>query len=113
MIKFYCDIEGFKDNWIGISERWTQKEAKAADAAMSDGWEAYLNFLSGKVDGCNIVTETGAITSFAEVTESTLDEMDLRLVGFIGGILQQAIARLRALGNVSARVSSPTNGGKS
>lgn len=113
MIKFYCDIEGLKDNWIGVSEKWTQRESKEADAAMGEGWTAYLSFLSRKVEACNLITSDTTIETFADVTETVLDDMDLRLVGFVGGILQQTVARLRALGNVSARVSLPTTAGKS
>jgi hypothetical protein len=112
MIKFNCDIDGLKDNFIGMSETWTQKESKAAEAAMSGGWTNYLAFLSTKVEACNLVTGNETITDFVNVTEEALDNMDLRLVGFIGGMVQQTVARLRALGNVSARVLSSTNGGK-
>ena len=95
-----------------MSESWTQRESKEAEASMSSGWTDYLTFLSKKIESCNLITVDGSITDFSKVTEDSLDGMDLRLVGFIGGMLQQTIARLRALGNVSARVLSSTNDGK-
>lgn len=113
MIKFTCDIDGLRDNWIGMSESWTQRESKEAEASMSAGWTEYLAFLSNKIEACNLITSNGTIEDFANVTEGSLDDMDLRLVGFIGGMLQQTIARLRALGNVSARVLLSTKDGKS
>lgn len=112
MIKFFCDIEGLQENWIGVSDSWTQAEAKAADDAMSGGWSDYLKFLSGKVESCNLIVNDSVIDDFSSIKEGTVDMMDLRLVGFIGGILQNAVMRLRALGNASARVSSPTVAGK-
>lgn len=112
MIKFTCDIDGLRDNWIGMSETWTQRESKEAEEAMGKGWTEYLALLSKKIEACNLITGNGTIDDFADVTEESLDDMDLRLVGFIGGMLQQTITRLRALGNVSARVLSSTKDGK-
>lgn len=111
-IKFYCDIDDLGENWIEMSDRWTHAEAKAAEEAMSGGWADYLAYLAKKVEGCSLKAGGAILTNFADITESTLDMMDLRLVGFIGGILQQTTMRLRALGNASARVSSPKNDGK-
>jgi hypothetical protein len=52
------------------------------------------------------------VEDFNDVTEEVIDAMDLVLVGFVGGILQQAVMRLKSLGNVSARVSLPQVVGK-
>lgn len=111
MIKFFCDIEGLQENWIGMSESWTGKEAKAAEESMNGGWNEYLSFLSTKVDDCNIVAGDVIITDFKDINDITMDLLDVRLSGFIGGILQQTILRLRALGNAAARVSSSGNVG--
>ena len=112
MIKFFCDIEGLQDNWIGMSERWTQGETKLAEAAMGQGWTDYLAFLAKKVESCNLLVGEMILSNFTEVTEESLDAMDLRLVGFIGGMISQTTIRLRSLGNASARVSSSMNVGK-
>lgn len=111
-IKFFCDIEGMEANWIEMSDRWTQAEAKAAEEAMGGGWSDYLGYLKTKVSGCSLQAGDVLLTDFGDVTEQALDLMDLRLVGFVGGILQQTTMRLRALGNASARVSSPIFVGK-
>ena len=111
-MKFHCEYEGFTDNWIDVSERWTNAEAKALDAAMDGGWKTYLELLKRKIVGCNLVAGDTVISDFSDVTEETIDNLDLIQVGFIGGILQNAVARLKSLGNVSARVSSPQRDGK-
>lgn len=111
-IKFYCDIEGLSDNQIELSDKWTQSETKAAEEAMSGGWEVYLTALAPKVISCHLIVSDAILNDFADVTNEKLDMMDLRLVGFIGGILQNTTMRLRALGNASARVLSPLSDGK-
>lgn len=111
-IKFLCDIDDLGENWIEMSDRWTHAESKAAEKAMGGGWKDYLEYLATKVEGCRLQAGDVILTDFKDVTEQALDMMDLRLVGFVGGILQQTTMRLRALGNASARVSSPKQDGK-
>ena len=111
-IKFDCSLDGFTDNWIEVSERWTNAEAKALDAAMDGGWTTYLALLKKKVTRCRLVAGDMVVENFNDVTEEVIDSMDLVLVGFVGGILQQAVMRLKSLGNVSARVSLPQAAGK-
>jgi hypothetical protein len=113
MLKFYCDIEGLNDSWIGMAESWTQRESKEAELAMGSGWKEYLPVLGKKVEACNIVVGDTVISDFSTVTEEVVDQMDLRMVGFLGGLLQQTVIRLRALGNANARVLSSANAGKS
>lgn len=112
-IKFDCSYEGFTDNWIEVSDRWTNSEAKALDAAMDGGWKSYLELLKKKVTRCRIVVGDIVVENFSDVDEEVIDSMDLVIVGFIGGILQNAVMRLKSLGNVSARVSLPQVAGKS
>lgn len=102
-MRIECDIAGLEANWVDVSDVWTRREFKALVG--TDGGEL-IEMLHDKITACNIETADGAITDPAEITESSMDDMDLRLVGFIGSVLVTACMRLRELGNVSGRVSS-------
>lgn len=112
MIKFFCDIDGLKDNWIAFRDSWSQKEATAISDATKKGWAEYIPILAPKVDSCNLIVGDVVITDIMDVTEEVIEQMDLRLVGFLASSMPEAIARLRTLGNVSARVSSSLPDGK-
>jgi hypothetical protein len=106
-MRLHCDIEGLEDNWIDISEQWTRREFREMLDANGD---ELLAILHAKATACHIEAGDTVITDVADLTEDALDDIDLRLVGFIGGILVHAGVRLRELGNVSARPSSPGTG---
>lgn len=106
-MKFYCDIEGFKDNWAEVSDSWTRKEYSEM---MQASGEDLLKIMQHKVLSCFVVLADGsAATSFGDITDAQWDEMDLRLFGWIGGLLPNATERLRLLGNQSARLWSKRN----
>jgi len=111
-LEFFCSNEGYEHNTISIAKRWTGADSKKVDASMY--WDDLLPILHEKVTACNLVRDDGSVmTDIKELaSKEDVECFDPVLQGFIGGILQQAVARLKSLGNVSARVLSSTVDGK-
>ena len=102
-MRLYCDIDGLDKNWIEISDAWTRREYKdMVDAESAE----FFDILHAKATACHIETSGGVIEDPADITEDSIDDVDMRLVGFIGSVLVSACVRLRSLGNASARASS-------
>jgi len=103
-MRYYCDMDGLGDNWIEVSPSWTRREVREMHEA--EGPE-FMDIWRRKVTACHLEKQDGEpITDPSIVTEDVLDDLDLRLLGFVGGVLSQATLDLRTLGNVSGRLSS-------
>lgn len=111
-IKLYCGEDGYGENWIEVAKKWTGEEANLAERAQF--WKDIIPLLQKKVVACNVAMDDGSVlTDIDTLTPAdAMSKFDPILQGFIGGILVQAISRLRALGNASAQVSLPTSDGK-
>lgn len=104
-LRYACDEPGLEDNWLDISEAWTLRERREFWETATD--DAVLDWARRKVDRCHIMTATGAtIDQGADLTLAGLDDVDLRVVGFIGRALVEAVGSLGNLGNAHARLSS-------
>lgn len=102
-MRMQCTLPEFEDCWLEVSEKWSRVEERQIVTANADQW---LELFQAKVLSCNLRTETGeTITQPAGVTWDSLDQMDVRLAGFVGASLATACLELRNLGKVSRRVS--------
>lgn len=110
-LKFHPEIEGLEHCWVEIDERWTRREVR--ELMERDDEETIVNFLRKKVTGCHLERGDGqpAVTTTDELI-ANIDDIDLRLVDFLGTVLIQAAAILRTLGNLSGRLGSPGSAGK-
>ena len=112
-VKLTCTVDGLEANSIELRPRWTRADTKRLDGIED---EAYIEFLREKIVKCHIevygadggVVET--IKSPDDLTDEVFDELDEVLIGWLGGALYTFIGQRRSLGNLSARVSSSTNG---
>ena len=104
-MRFNCALAGLEDNWVEIAENWTRKEV--AEWRKADTDATVLEWLRHKVTACSIATEDGdPITDPAQLTVEMMDErVDLRLIGFLGAVLFQALQELVTLGPFSGRLS--------
>jgi len=104
-IRFYCDVDGFEDNWVEVGQVWTRADEKKLLGVIDT--EPYFDLLHRKAEACHVVLPDGtAINDVDGLTEEALgDDIDLRLWGFIVGVLFRAREHLRSLGNLSARLS--------
>lgn len=105
-IRFYCEIDGFQDNWIEVGTVWTRKDEKQLLGVFD--LDPYFDLMHTKAEACHIVLPDGTIVNdVSELSEEGLgDDIDLRLWGFIVGVLFSVREHLRSLGNLSARLSS-------
>ncbi len=107
-VRIYCDDTEYPDTWVDVAARWTQGEMETMLAVQGD---EFFAFLRSKVVACRIDTADGnAITDPAQLSAAGLKGVDVLLVGWLGAVLPLAVAKRRALGNASARLSSPNNG---
>jgi len=108
-MKFSCQLEGFTDNWIEFSDRWTRREGK--ELFDMPEREAFDKFMPLKCTGCHIEQpDAEPLTDPKQLTYDGLDNIDARLFGFIARALYSTYTELTRLGNASARLSSATNG---
>ena len=105
-IRFYCEIDGFQDNWIEVGTVWTRKDEKQLMGVFD--LDPYFGLMQKLGEACHIILPDGTVVSeVSGLTEEGLgDDIDLRLWGFIVGVLFRAREHLRSLGNLSARLSS-------
>ena len=107
-IRIYCDDPDYSQTWIDIDGRWTlADQRRMVEVADDDFWA----FLRTKTVACHIETGDGeAITDPAGLSGEGLADVDVLLIAWLGAVMPTAIAKRRALGNASARLSLPTNG---
>ena len=107
-IRIYCDDAEYGETWIDLSPRWSQGDMAKMLEVQGDDFYA---FLRGKCVACHIQTiDGGVITDPAEITDAGLNDVDVLLIGWLGRSMPLAVAKRRALGNASARLSLPNTG---
>ena len=107
-IRIYCDDPDYSDTWLDLQARWTQGDMQKMLDVVGDD---FYTFLRGKTVACHIQTIDGeAITDPAQISEAGLADVDVLLIGWLGRTMPLAVAKRRALGNASARLSLPNSG---
>ena len=102
-MRIQCTLEDFPDCWVEVSETWTRAEERQLIGSNADQW---IELWQRRVVACNLRTVDGEfLTQPAAVTWDSIDQMDVRLTGFVGAVLSTAVQELRSLGKVSRRVS--------
>jgi hypothetical protein len=102
--KYFSEMDDYKDCFIEVSDNWTMKEVRE----LTDGDEkVYFDFFHKKVDSMLLRDVDGVeITNPREVTDALLENCNVTLIGFFGGILSLHIRRRKSLGNLNVRASS-------
>jgi hypothetical protein len=107
-IRIYCDDPEYGETWIDLSPRWTQGDMQKMLEVQGDEFYA---FLRSKCIACHIQTADGAAnTDPAQLTDAGMVDVDVLLIGWLGRSMPLAVAKRRALGNASARLSLPNSG---
>jgi len=107
-IRIYCDDPDYSQAWIDIDGRWTLGDQRRMLEVEGDDFWA---FLRKKAVACHIPTmDGGAVDDPAGLSGEGLADVDVLLIAWLGAVMPTAIAKRRALGNASARLSLPTNG---
>lgn len=102
-IRVECSTPGLEENWIEVAEVWSRGELAQYTTLKGDEFVALWR---RKVTGCNFVTVEGEAITDPKLIHDRLDDLDLRLVGFITSAPIEATNYLLALGEMNRRLSS-------
>jgi hypothetical protein len=102
-IRVECSTPGLEENWVEVSDVWTRGELRDYTAKKGDEFVALWR---AKVTACNFVTAKGEAITDPLLVHDRLDDLDLRLLGFITTAPLEATSYLLALGEVNKRLSS-------
>lgn len=106
-MRIECSAPGFEANWVDVADAWTRRDTTEMYAAQG---EAFYELLRRRLVACHIELTTGqAIDAPAGITTDAIQDADEALLGWLGVVLPIALAKRRALGEASARVSSSAN----
>lgn len=106
-IRIECSAPGFEANWVEMPDVWTRRDTVEMNTAQG---EAFWVLLRRRCTGCHLVMTTGdVIDTPAGITVDAIQDADELLLAWLGNTMPIALARRRALGEASARVSSPVN----
>lgn len=101
MARYDCDIPGFDDAFVEMSDRWTRGELRRF-------WEAkgaeYLTMVGDKITSLYLPTATGeAIDDPEKLTEDNLDDIDIILWQWFSNVPIAHIGTLNSLGETAGR----------
>lgn len=107
-MKIFCSVDGLESAWVDVTEvGWTSRQLE--ELRTMNGADT-LDMLQRKLVACELPTVGGEpVTDPAQITER-LDDFDLRLLGFLGGVLYDAAPLIRSLGFFTGRRFSPSSG---
>ena len=108
LVRVSCGVEGLEAAWVDVTEvGWTTKQL---DELRTMNGADTLDMLRRKLTACELPTVDGdLVTDPVQITEN-LDRFDLRLLGFLGGVLFDAAPLIRGLGFFTGRRSTPSSG---
>jgi hypothetical protein len=107
-MRITCGVAGYDDAWVELDPRFTRRDVTAILDAEED---ALLEQIRRRVTACHIPLNDGtAIESADDLTGARLEEADLVVIGWLGGLLPTVIGTRRNLGNASVRLSSGSSG---
>jgi hypothetical protein len=106
-MRYQCDIPGFEDNFIELSERWTRRELATVDTIEG---EAYFALLRRKLTGVHLTRideETGnaidPIDTPAGFTREATEAIDFMVWRWVAHAMRKGINTLYSLGEERAR----------
>lgn len=102
-IRVECSTPGLEENWVEVDEVWSRGELRQYTTLKG---EEFVTLWQKKVTACNFVTVTGEAITDPKQVHDRLDDLDLRLVGFITAAPLEATNYLLALGELNRRLSS-------
>ena len=103
-VRIECSAPGFEQNWVEMPDVWTRRDTVEMQTAQG---EAFWQLLRRRMVACHLVMATGDVLDKPEaVTTDAIQDADELLLAWLGNTMPIALARRRALGEASARVSS-------
>jgi hypothetical protein len=106
-VRIECTAPGFEQNWVEMADTWTRREVVEMNAVSG---EAFWELLRKRTISCHLVMATGvSLDTPAAITTDAIQDADELLLAWLGYAMPLSLAKRRALGEVSARVSSNAN----
>jgi len=94
-MRYCCDLPGFEDNFIELSDVWSRKQVKSF--WQFEG-EAYMALLKTKVVSCNLACPDGPpITEAFLFTEEGLEQVDFRIYHWVVNVPVKHVSELGTL----------------
>ena len=111
-VRVECDVEGLTGDWVEIQDAGWGRRDTVHLASLPDDDSLYRFLLEReKLIACHVTLVTGQVISEpSEMTEDAMLDADEATIAWLGRAAWLTIAKRRALGNVSARLSLPANG---
>lgn len=104
-IRVECTTEGLEECWLEVDEVWSRRELRQYTQELKGA--PFIELWRRKVTGCYLLTGTGeAITNPLEVHDR-VDDLDVRLLGFVSQGPNAVTEHLLVLGEVNKRLSLP------
>lgn len=101
-IRVECTTEGLEECWIEVDEAWSRRELREYTAARG---EPFVALWRGKVTACHLLTVTGDVITEPGQVHERLDDLDVRLLGFVSQGPLEVTGHLLVLGEVNKRLS--------
>lgn len=106
-MKYYSEIEGYEDCFVDVVDKWTMKELKELTASED---KEYFEIFRRKVTGLLLRDADGVeLRDVTQFNEEFVENMDVAMAGFIGGVLPMHVRKRKSLGGLSVRQSSTTS----
>lgn len=99
-MKYQCDIPGFEDCFVEISERWTRKELRLYFSAKGD---EYVTFMQTKISSIYLETTGEPIDEPGKLTLEASEDVDIALWKWLSTALTRGVDDMLSLGEAHAR----------
>ena len=106
-MKYYSETEGYQDCFIDVVDKWTMKELKELTESND---EQYFEIFRRKVTSLLLRDADGAeLRDIKQFNAEFVENLDVAMAGFIGGVLPMHVRKRKSLGGLSVRQSSTTS----
>ena len=103
-IRVECTTEGLEECWIEVDDAWSRRELREYTKLKGD---PFVELWRRKVTACHLQTATGEVITEPVQVHERLDDLDMRLLGFVGQAPLEVTGHLLVLGEVNKRLSLP------
>jgi hypothetical protein len=105
LIRIECTLAALAGNWVDLSDVWTRGEIRAwYVGSMAKRDEVTLALLAKKLVGVHVYLADGTLIEDAQTLIERLDDVDIRLVRWLAGGVNNALKELMALEEARRRL---------
>lgn len=104
-IRVECTTEGLEDCWLEVKDAWSRRELR--EYAKELKGSPFIALWRQKVTACHLLTVEGEVIADPQQVHERLDDLDVRLLGFVSQAPLAVTEHLLVLGEVNKRLSLP------